>query len=143
MDVLAHPLAICLRGCRVDVLAHPLAVCLGSLVSRLGLIHLDLGLWIHLMLCLLLLLGNLGIGLLIGVHKHCGCTYAHFLLRTVSFRITLHILHGCQRVKAPSNPSKDGMLLTQVSTGSECDEELRLVGVGPRIGNAEHPTAHV
>lgn len=48
------------RGRRVDVLAHPLAVCLGSLVSRLGLIHLDLGLWIHLMLCLLPFLGNLG-----------------------------------------------------------------------------------
>lgn len=48
------------RGRRVDVLAHPLAVCLGSLVSRLGLIHLDLGLWIHLMLCLFPFLGNLG-----------------------------------------------------------------------------------
>lgn len=172
------------RGCRVDVLAHPLAVCLGSLVSRLGLIHLDVGLWIPLMLCLFPFLGNLGgskmsdtepkgwlfsaparwegnggyrasrcalltrprlawhlpylgIGLLIGVHKHCGCTYTHFLLvaerlreqasrppqtapsgrgvwfflatylRTVSFGVTLHILHGCQCVKAPNNPAAE------------------------------------
>lgn len=48
------------RGRRVDVLAHPLAVCLGALVSRLGLIHLDFGLWIHLVLCLFPLLGDLG-----------------------------------------------------------------------------------
>lgn len=49
------------RGCWVDVLAHPLAVCLGALLPRLGLAQLDLSLWIHLLLCLLPLLGNLGI----------------------------------------------------------------------------------
>lgn len=81
-------------------------------------------------------LPHLSISLLIGVHKHCGCAYTYFLLvaerlreqeqtprqrpvggssiplgtylRTVSFGVTLHILHSCQRVKTPNNPVAEG-----------------------------------
>lgn len=85
-------------------------------------------------------LPHLGIGLLIGIHKHGGCTDTHFFLvaerlheqaadcqiapsgrgalfslstylRAVSFGVTLHILHSCQRVKAPDNPTAEGQEL--------------------------------
>lgn len=82
-------------------------------------------------------LSHLGIGLLVWVHKHCGRTYTNFLLvterlhekaavspnqhptgsgalfslgtylRSVSFGVTLHILHSCQRVKTPNNPAAE------------------------------------
>ncbi|KAL2262428.1 hypothetical protein VTK26DRAFT_1331 [Humicola hyalothermophila] len=77
-----------------------------------------------------------------GRRHHVRLVEAHLGPRPV-LAVGRHEAHPPHHLDPLLDPPKDGVLAVQPGRRRQRDEELAPVGVGPRVGHAEHPRARV